>query len=1061
ENIRKGLWEPHYGNVIMEMFNHLVCSRYVGDHVIDDIYEHIDSPDLHIMIRMYMTRLGSEEVSGKVTRPEAIGEELFLSTLSKNIYAFLKYQYDLLKGVSDLRVYSIYYREILKVLEAKYGSNSEVVRKFNELVSASDVSDLLIEAIYHFRNLPNIGEIIKNIYSGREAGAIGPSTELLHAYQLHKMGYKILAIGAKLKFGVEDKVEIDIVATYNGQIYFFEVKSPLAFGYADKKLRRVENFTKASREAIREMISTYFLPCEETQNVLKILSSSPRLDRKLQKLLSPQGEITLFTLAGFGAQMYKIKNDPYGLNSTVIVRRKETIATGSHLPVTTHGQIEVSEDLLFIPRIRNLLGTFSLSVVSPLRHYRWMIENAGELYGKTFIHVSPGFKPTEDFLSAFSDPDMRIRVANAHQTGGLEPLVTEELVQITDMGMNAIGISLLYDRAPIQKEDGTIELVPVDYHDAIENRKLFYIGKILVPIYGVDEVVEVYAGIFESPKTKNNAVVLFLKHPEITREIYPSYDLREKQMLLLGRGTLAILKEIQGNPEFRKKLSELGLPFKEIAPAIVQLNEGMTVFAHPKTIVDRFTNDEFLNSLIYGFTTHTPVEAGLQKMPVGNTGRVGFNPEMWSYTVERNGEIDLTRICLAICDVVNAVSKEHAEITYSRLYPEFRNLIAGIVNGINISHWQISKFSNLVGASPSTENIRKMYEIHVEAKKRFANWIWQQIGEKLISLGENRENFIRSFEDNLVVVEARRKTNFKAVDSFIQAMRDPTLRDRFLSTNVVQVFLGKPHISDRWGQARVKELIALSEGRIVEVDENTLEERLIAVDPRLVGRIIFVPNLNVAEAPIIFQGADLLCMWSELTTEASATGYMKGLCNAIPTVATKTGGPLEHIKEEHNGFFVDKYQPNGRPTPDGIIETLERASLVHRRSIDDIKRGNFSIEVDWLRLMWNALQTTPEVDVEKVVRRYMAELWLPAYKLKQTHVNRTKYSIDTLLVQPRTTLACSVPIFSLRNSDVNYGIGKITDLVEVFRTMLKPAGVTAILLLPHFTPVDESPYAPV
>ncbi|MCS7151841.1 MAG: 4-alpha-glucanotransferase [Endomicrobia bacterium] len=680
--------------------------------------------------------------------------------------------------------------------------------------------------------------------------------------------------------------------------------------------------------------------------------------------------------------------------------------------------------------------------------YEWIKQNAKELYGKTFIHVSPGFKPTEDFLSAFSDEEMRVRVANAHQTGGLEPLVTEELVQLTDLGMNAIGVSLLYHYVPMQRDDGSIEMRPVDYKEAINKGKLVHLGKILVPIYGVDEVVNVYAGIFKAPNTNKNAVVLFLDHPEITTEIYPSYEQREKQMLLLGRGTLAILKELQeGNPEFKEKLLNLGLPFDKIEPVIVQLNEALTTFAHPKVVIDRFTNDEFLNSLVYGFTTHTPVEAGLQKTPIENVNRIRFNPELWQYGIVRDGQIDLTKICLSVCDVVNGVSKEHAEVTERKLYPEFRGLIAGIVSGVNLAHWQRQEFKELVGKEYSKENIKKMWEIHRQAKERFAEWVAHKVG-------------IKPDTSKLFVVEARRKTNFKSVDSFIKAMRDPQLRERFLSTEVVQILLGKPHIADKCGLARVRELIALQEGRIIEVDGTTLQEKELARDPRLIGRIIFIPNLNVAEAPIIFQGADVLCMWSELETEASATGYMKGLSNAIPTMTTKTGGPLEHIIDGYNGFFIEHYTPDRRPSPLGLIEVFEKFSDVYKRSIGEINRWNF--DVDWIKMMWNALQTTPQVDVTNVVKRYIKELWLPAYRLKSVvHVDRLDKEVSDALAFTRTRLACSLPIFGLRNSQNRYGIGKITDLIEVFDRMLKPAGVNTILLLPHFTPLDESPYAAV
>ncbi len=192
-----------------------------------------------------------------------------------------------------------------------------------------------------------------------------------------------------------------------------------------------------------------------------------------------------------------------------------------------------------------------------------------------------------------------------------------------------------------------------------------------------------------------------------------------------------------------------------------------------------------------------------------------------------------------MCEVVNGVSKEHKEVTENMLYPEFKGLLYGIVNGINLDHWQLKEFRELVGKEYNKDNVVRIFEMHRKAKERFARFIKETNG---IDLDLNK----------VFVVEARRKTNFKSVDTFIQAMKNKELREKFLKTDVIQIFLGKQHYTDRWGYARVKEIMALMEGRIVELDESTLEEKVIEIDERLKGRIIFIPNFNSVEAPIIF-----------------------------------------------------------------------------------------------------------------------------------------------------------------------------------------------------------------
>ncbi|MFI5347179.1 MAG: 4-alpha-glucanotransferase [Elusimicrobiota bacterium] len=60
-----------------------------------------------------------------------------------------------------------------------------------------------------------------------------------------------------------------------------------------------------------------------------------------------------------------------------------------------------------------------------------------------------------------------------------------------------------------------------------------------------------------------------------------------------------------------------------------------------------------------------------------------------------------------------------------------------------------------------------------------------------------------------------------------------------------------------------------------------------------------------------------------------------------------------------------------------------------------------------------------------------------------------------------TRAAVSVPMYALRREAHDPGIGKFTDLGHHYRDVLAPQGVDAVLLLPHFAVIDDSPYAPV
>jgi glycogen debranching enzyme len=57
--------------------------------------------------------------------------------------------------------------------------------------------------------------------------------------------------------------------------------------------------------------------------------------------------------------------------------------------------------------------------------------------------------------------------------------------------------------------------------------------------------------------------------------------------------------------------------------------------------------------------------------------------------------------------------------------------------------------------------------------------------------------------------------------------------------------------------------------------------------------------------------------------------------------------------------------------------------------------------------------------------------------------------------------AVSVPLYALRRAEHDPGVGKFTDLGRYYRDVLAKQGVDAVLLLPHFAVLDDSPYAPV
>lgn len=446
----------------------------------------------------------------------------------------------------------------------------------------------------------------------------------------------------------------------------------------------------------------------------------------------------------------KLKRTKFDFSVT-IGRETPQILLSEKNPGSLYNNDLIPSTINPISMVKKLRGlSFETSIPNS---YKWILNNAEDLFGKTVINILPGFIYEKDNLE--------------------KNFSIIELLQITDIGMNALGVSLLYQNMPVYKK-------------MIDKEEIIYIGKIIVPIYGKEEIVKVYATKFVSPITDKSAIILLLSHPEITKDMNSTdYSLKEKQILLLCRGTLSVLKEIkEGRREFKQILSNLGLPFDDIKLTIINLNGKKAVLALPKVIKDEFSEDEFLNSLIYNFIIYSTDEINSLRIPKKNLDKIGFNNEIFNYNILSKEIIDLTKIGLVFADVVSCDSLE-TYYSVINLYSEFKN------------------------------------------------------------------------------------------------------------------------------------------------------------------------------------------------------------------------------------FIQDFY-------------TSQQITLI-----------------------------------EDKIRRYIKDLWLPIYRIK-FNLKNNKMSEESISSNSitRTTLACTLPIFSLRNPKINYGIGKITDILETFRTFLKPAGIETILLLPHFSHIDTNPYKP-
>ncbi|MCB4791059.1 MAG: 4-alpha-glucanotransferase [Elusimicrobia bacterium] len=285
---------------------------------------------------------------------------------------------------------------------------------------------------------------------------------------------------------------------------------------------------------------------------------------------------------------------------------------------------------------------------------RWLFENA------------PGFCNKSIVFSCIED----------------EEIVDRQMLSMADLSINALKVTLMYQNTA-----------------SAEGQLIDLNTKVIVPVENIDVIARIYARVIESG-AGNKSVKLYLRPlPAIEQESDPARMLvskiedsqglendaekRDIQMLLLGRGTLAVIKEItEGNPELKRQLVDLGLPVQDIVPAVVSMRGVLSVFTQPQAIADSFINDEELNSLVFTFNTDSlKDENEVSKLVLSSIKKINLNENLLNYSIISSGAVDLRKIALVTSDISASLNQAGAMpgIDY---YPEFQDMVYEPASGI-------------------------------------------------------------------------------------------------------------------------------------------------------------------------------------------------------------------------------------------------------------------------------------------------------------------------------------------------------------------------------------------
>ncbi len=521
-------------------------------------------------------------------------------------------------------------------------------------------------------------------------------------------------------------------------------------------------------------------------------------------------------------------------------------------------------------------------------------------------------------------PEKARECAMSTSVGGIGPLLRERVFAQGDVGINVVGVSLLYDTVWVQAwhEWGQINLQKRNVSNALKTvlKKREDLGFSLTFFDGKTTAVEVWELAY------GKAVVYFLSAPGVTDIVYPgpkdmpqgtginanqwSHEIRLKHSWLVGRGALALSKRLN-----RK-------------PSIAILSETPTFFTHNRLVKDEFQNDPFFSETKYIFNDHTPLEYAHPIWDQPTLDMIKLDPSVYLNKPAWNDSkktLDVTSLLVGVCDAVFGVARKHGDVMKAMpSLREFGPKIQYITNGVRKEDWQAPEF-----ADPSKLTDEQLLAAKFERKKKLLDWAWRHC--------HLWPTWAKESIDKKIIAWTRRITPYKRLDLLVKMLKNQEWRARFLQLNVVILVGGRIHQQDNHAQDIVYDLL------------DALDK-----DPQLQARIVTIDNFNVWEAPLLYQGVDGSIMLADDTREASATGFMKAQMNGGAILATADGAVPEFVffqgieKDEKkvNGFHIPYIK--GEPTALGLLEALEAfdKTLANPASQAAIVRAAMAVTAD-------------------------------------------------------------------------------------------------------------------
>ncbi|MBE6418215.1 MAG: alpha-glucan family phosphorylase [Akkermansiaceae bacterium] len=515
-------------------------------------------------------------------------------------------------------------------------------------------------------------------------------------------------------------------------------------------------------------------------------------------------------------------------------------------------------------------------------------------------------------------------------SGGLGYLAGSHMRSAGSLKQNLVGVGILWSYGyynQIRAEDGSMA---VQYrrkeYSFLEDHNI----KFLIHICNAPVWVKAY---YLRPETFGTAPMFFLSTdvPEndaisrsITQRLYDSNPMtRISQYIVLGQGGARLFEELGVEPE------------------IYHMNEAHAIGAAFNMLARNGGNvDEVRKRFV--FTTHTPEEAGNEKMDINLMANFSFFDGLSLEQVRAMLKLDpheqtfnYTLAALRLSHMANGVSELHGEVSrqmwqgYSDICP-----ITHVTNAQNLGYWQDPELAEAFEARD-----KRAFKNRKRALKKE---LFRVVGEQTGHLFD---------QDTLTIVWARRFAAYKRPALITE---NPVMFERMLQrTNrpVQMIWAGKPYPTDFAAVDIFNKLNKLSEHY---------------------PRCAVLTGYELGLSRLLKNGSDIWLNNPVVTREASGTSGMSAAMNGSLTVSTNDGWVREFARDGQNCFMIPEAkhgltpEARDRSDRDNFYNILESKILPLYYDNEDA----------WLDCVFNAMSDiSPAFNSDRMADEYYTKMY--------------------------------------------------------------------------------------